>query len=165
MLFRSGDTPGVAQSNWLNNYLVEYSGRVSVAEVMERLASTQAEFTEDRTLYADGSLLSDADGLGVLSYQWQRSTDLVTWSNVSGASAQAYTLGDADVGKFVRTAISYTDGQGTAEVVYSASSLRIANVNDAPTGAVTITGTATQGQTLTASNNIADVDEIGRAHV
>jgi Ca2+-binding RTX toxin-like protein len=33
-------------------------------------------------------------------------------------------------------------------------------VNDAPTGAVSITGTATQGQTLTASSGVADVDGI-----
>ncbi|WP_171258251.1 hypothetical protein, partial [Acinetobacter baumannii] len=31
----------------------------------------------------------------------------------------------------------------------------------APTGSVTVTGTATQGQTLTASNNIADADGMG----
>src|SRR5207237_1025502 len=33
--------------------------------------------------------------------------------------------------------------------------------NDAPTGAVTISGTATQGQTLTAANTLADADGLG----
>ena len=37
----------------------------------------------------------------------------------------------------------------------------MANVNDAPTGSVTITGTATQGQTLTAGNTLADADGMG----
>ena len=36
-----------------------------------------------------------------------------------------------------------------------------AYVNNAPTGAVTITGTLTQGQTLTASNTLADIDGLG----
>jgi DNA-binding beta-propeller fold protein YncE len=33
--------------------------------------------------------------------------------------------------------------------------------NNPPTGAVTITGTATQGQTLTADNNLTDADGLG----
>ena len=37
----------------------------------------------------------------------------------------------------------------------------IANVNDAPTGTVGISGTPTQGQTLTASNTLADLDGLG----
>jgi hypothetical protein len=36
----------------------------------------------------------------------------------------------------------------------------VANVNDGPTGSVTITGTPAQGQTLTAANTLADVDGI-----
>ena len=43
----------------------------------------------------------------------------------------------------------------------SAATASVANVNDAPTGAVTIAGTATEGQTLTASNTLADADGLG----
>ena len=39
--------------------------------------------------------------------------------------------------------------------------IKVAAVNDAPTGVVSISGTATQGQTLTASNTLADVDGLG----
>ena len=57
---------------------------------------------------------------------------------------------------------SYTDGQGTAESVASADTAAVANVNDAPTGGVTINGTTpTQGQTLTAANTLADADGLG----
>ena len=35
------------------------------------------------------------------------------------------------------------------------------NLNDAPTGSVTITGTAKQGQTLTAASTLADLDGLG----
>ena len=38
----------------------------------------------------------------------------------------------------------------------------MANVNDAPTGAVTIDGTASQGQTLTANTSgVGDLDGLG----
>ena len=57
---------------------------------------------------------------------------------------------------------SYTDGHGTAESVSSAATAAVANVNDPPTGTVTIDDTTpTQGQTLTASNTLADADGLG----
>ncbi|MFM6397077.1 MAG: hypothetical protein ACKPFF_10395, partial [Planktothrix sp.] len=65
------------------------------------------------------------------------------------------------VGKKVKVKVSYTDGQGTAETVNSTPTTTVANVNDLPTGNVSITGTATQNQTLTATNTLADVDGLG----
>ncbi len=56
---------------------------------------------------------------------------------------------------------SYTDGSGTAESVSSSATALVTNVNDAPTGAVTVSGTASQGQTLTAGNTLADADGLG----
>jgi hypothetical protein len=56
---------------------------------------------------------------------------------------------------------SYTDGHGTNESVSSAATTAVANINDAPTGAVTIAGTATQGQTLSATHSLADADGLG----
>uniref|UniRef100_UPI001867D003 hypothetical protein n=1 Tax=Halomonas sp. 3A7M TaxID=2742616 RepID=UPI001867D003 len=56
---------------------------------------------------------------------------------------------------------SYTDDQGTAEAVTSAATESVANVNDAPTGGVIITGDAVEDQTLTASNTLADEDGLG----
>jgi hypothetical protein len=115
--------------------------------------------TEDQVLTADTSALTDDDGLGTLHYQWQRDTGS-GWGTV-GADQSTYTLGDADVGGVVRVLVSYTDSRGTFEVVTSAATAAIANVNDAPTGTVTITGTLTQGRTLTASNTLADADGLG----
>ena len=43
-----------------------------------------------------------------------------------------------------------------------AITVTVTNVNDAPTGAVTITGTATEGQVLTADlSTLADPDGLG----
>jgi Ca2+-binding RTX toxin-like protein len=57
--------------------------------------------------------------------------------------------------------LSYGVSDGTAAPVYATQSFTVAAVNDAPTGAVTIGGTTTQNQTLTAANTLADVDGLG----
>ena len=111
--------------------------------------------TEDQTLTA-GNTLADEDGLGTISYQWQR--DGV---DITSATNSTYTLTQADVGAVVKVVASYTDGEGTAESVSSAATAAVTNVNDAPTGAVTLSGTATEGQTLTAGNTLADEDGLG----
>jgi hypothetical protein len=58
--------------------------------------------------------LGDADGLGTISYQWQR--DGV---NVSGATSSNYVLGSSDVGSLISVVASYTDGGGNLEQVSS----------------------------------------------
>jgi hypothetical protein len=110
--------------------------------------------TQGQTLTASNTL-ADVDGLGAITYQW--------WRNGSntGATGSTYLLTQADVGSMITVRAVYTDGQGTPESVESAATSAIANVNDAPTGSVSISGTATQGQTLTASNTLADVDGMG----
>ena len=114
-------------------------------------SSVTGTASEDQTLTADASSVADADGLGASSYQWARSSDGgTTWSNIGGATGASYTLGDSDVGSQVRVNVSYTDGHGTAESLTSAASAVVANVNDAPTGGVSVTGTAREDQTLTA---------------
>ena len=115
--------------------------------------------TEDQTLTASNTL-ADLDGLGAISYHWQRDTGS-GFVNISGASASTYQLGDADVGATVRVVASYTDAKGTSESVASGATAPIANVNDAPTGTVAISGSATEDQTLTASNTLADLDGLG----
>jgi hypothetical protein len=119
--------------------------------------------TEDQVLTANTATLADPDGLGTLHYQWQRDTGS-GFVNV-GADQTTYTLGDADVGGVVRVVTSYVDGHGTAESATSAATAAIANVNDLPTGTVTITGTATENQVLTANTaTLADADGLGALH-
>ena len=111
--------------------------------------------TQGQTLTVINTL-ADVDGLDTVRYQWKANGTAIT-----GATGSTYTLGQADVGKTISVTASYTDGYGTVETVTSAATTAVANVNDAPTGTVTITGTATQGQTLTAANTLADVDGLG----
>jgi hypothetical protein len=83
--------------------------------------------TEDQTLTAVTTGISDADGLGPFSYQWRRNGVAV-----GGATSTTYVLGDADVGTQISVQVSYTDGQGTAESVTSAQTAAVVNVNDSP---------------------------------
>ena len=65
------------------------------------------------------------------------------------------------LGLAITVTASYTDGQGQFESVTSVATQAVTNVNDAPTGSVVITGTAKEGQVLTAFNNLADEDGPG----
>ena len=121
------------------------TGRVTLSGT----ATTGQTFTAANTL-------ADADGLGSISYQWKRAG-----AAISGATSTSYALVQADVGSAISVTASYTDGEGTAETVSSSATSAVANINDAPTGSVTISGTATQGETLTAANTLADVDGLG----
>ena len=116
--------------------------------------------TQGQTLTL-ANTLADADGLGAVSYQWEQSANGTVWSPIATATGTGLVLTQAQVGQQIRVVASYTDGQGTAESVASSATTAVANVNDAPTGAVTVTGTAAQGATLTASNTLADDDALG----
>ncbi|MCK1468509.1 DUF4082 domain-containing protein [Bradyrhizobium sp. CW10] len=111
--------------------------------------------TQNQTLTAT---VSDADGVpGSIAYQWQRSTDGTTWTNITGATASTLALTQAQVGSFIRVNAVYTDSLGSSETpVSAATATKVANVNDV--GVVTISGTATQNQMLTAS--VADPDGV-----
>jgi Ca2+-binding RTX toxin-like protein len=110
---------------------------------------------QNETLTVNQSL-ADINGLGTLSYEWLRDK-----STISGATQLSYVLTQADVGKPISVRASYTDGLGKLESVTSAETAAVINVNDSPTGTVTISGTAKQGQILTASSNLADADGLG----
>ncbi|MEN9360792.1 MAG: hypothetical protein RL095_2327 [Verrucomicrobiota bacterium] len=99
--------------------------------------------------------LGDADGKGTVTYTWKDAA-----GNTLGSGA-TYTPGLSAVGKQIKVVASWTDAHGKAESVSSVLTSAVTNTNDAPTGSVTITGAASQGQTLMASNNIADGDGLG----
>ncbi len=58
--------------------------------------------------------ITDADGMGVVSYQWYRDGDAI-----SGAADETYTIVTADINKSLTVKASYTDGSSTAETVSS----------------------------------------------
>ncbi|MBK6471139.1 MAG: hypothetical protein IPF94_10455 [Betaproteobacteria bacterium] len=115
---------------------------------------------QGRTLTAT-STLADADGLGTLAYQWQSSPDSISWAAVAGATSATLRLTQAQVGAQMRVVVNYTDGRGSVESVTSNTTDAIANLNDAPTGSIRITGTVKQGSALSATQNLADIDGLG----
>jgi Ca2+-binding RTX toxin-like protein len=147
---------------------VTSAGTASIANVNDAptgAVSVTGTTTEDQVLTADTSTLADADALGTLSYDWQRKVGVGSFVSIGAADQATYTLGDADVGATIRVVVSYTDQQLTAETVTSTATASIAAVDDAPTGAVTISGTTTEDQVLTADPSaVADADGLGTFH-
>ncbi len=116
---------------------------------------------EDQTLTAVTSALADEDDLGTFSYQWWASEDDNNEA-ISGETDNTLTLTQDQVGKTITVVVSYTDGQDTPETKTSPPTIAVTNVNDLPTGEVTITGTAREDQTLTAvTSALADEDDLG----
>ena len=117
---------------------------------------------EDQTLTANSDNLADADVLGALGYQWQRSNDSGDFENIENATSETYTLGDDDVGREVRVQVNYTDANNTPESLTSDATNAVSNINDNPSGSVTIDGTAREDETLTANvDNVTDADGLG----
>jgi len=110
--------------------------------------------TQGHTLTAHNTL-ADIDGLsGTIRYQWQ-----VDEVDISGATGATLLLAEAQADHQVRVVASYTDDAGHATSVNS-NATSVASQHS-PTGSVMITGTAISGQTLTASNTLADADALG----
>ena len=100
--------------------------------------------TAGQTLSASNSL-ADIDGLGIIGYQWQRSSDGNSWSAIASATGNTYTLSAADVGQHVRVEARYIDDGGTAEVVASTATTPVAaqlNLIEGVPGNDPLTGTA-----------------------
>ena len=119
---------------------------------------------QNQTLTANPATIVDADGLSnpQFTFQWQANRG-VGWVNIAGAISSTFVLTQAQVGQNMRVVVSYVDDFGVHESVASDILDPVANVNDAPTGAVLISDTTPdQGQTLTAlTGGIADLDGLG----
>ncbi|MGB4065513.1 MAG: VCBS domain-containing protein, partial [Azonexus sp.] len=103
-----------------------YTDDGGIAEAPVSSARTIADLPEAGSVAVTGALVpgetlnavvSDADGLvnAAPTYQWQVSVDGTNWSSISGATYSAYTLANADGGKYFRVLTSYTDDMGNTE--------------------------------------------------
>ena len=83
--------------------------------------------TEGLVLTADVSTLADEDGLGTMTYEWNRSGIAIP-----GATGATYTLTQADVGETMTVTASYIDGQGTPESMTSAPTAAVESSDEIP---------------------------------
>ncbi len=104
--------------------------------------------TQGKTLTASHTL-ADSDGIGAITYRWYADGTLV-----KGTVGASLVLAEAQVGKAITVAASYTDGRGNAESKTSSATVAVANINDA--GSVRIRGIASDNQSLTALVSDAD---------
>jgi Ca2+-binding RTX toxin-like protein len=116
---------------------------------------------EGQLLTVDLSGISDANGLGAFSVQWQYLNG-ATWTDIPGATGTSFTpndpnilqqlLGDiSEIGRQLRVEVSFTDGLGTLETVYSAPTLAVAERSG-----LTLNGTLLTNNTL----NGGDGDDV-----
>ena len=104
-------------------------------------------------LRLDGSVVSANDSIPVADINSNKLI-YIPGTNGNGTSYTSFTFQVKDDGG---TANSGTDTDPSPNTV----TIDVNAVNDSPTGSVTISGTATQGQVLTASNTLADLDGLG----
>ena len=114
------------------------------------------------TLTADTSGISDEDGLDNVSYSYQWRA---AGADISGATGSIYTLSDADEGRTITVAVSFSDDRGNSESLTSAATAAVLPKPNSPaTGLPTISGTAQVGETLTADiSGISDADGLNNA--
>lgn len=127
---------------------------VNVNDTPEGVVLIEGRAQEGETLDAVVQL-DDADGLGNFSYQW-----LANGQAIDGATAARYIPIESNIGAELTVIVTYVDGHGTEETVTSAPTLPVLDDNFAATGEVTINGDAVQGNTLTVSHTLEDLDGI-----
>ncbi|PMZ70955.1 peroxidase family protein [Pseudomonas sp. FW305-70] len=85
---------------------------------------------------------TDANGVGVVTHQWQVGGIGVPFTDIAGATGLTFTPTQAQVGLSLRVVASFTDGLGTLEQVFSAPTTVVGDVIVGTAGADILTGTA-----------------------
>jgi len=130
-----------------NSVVPAVSGTASVGNALSSSTGTWSDVDPSTTLS--------------YSYQWYRADDNggTNEALITGASASSYNLTSTDAHKYLRVIVTANDGNGSAD--QSATSLRTAIGNSAPTNSVVpaITGSASVGSALNVdSGTWTDVD-------
>ena len=116
-----------------NTYSVEVTatdssgaaGMITVTIAVTNLdeAGTVTLSTEEPTVGAElTATLNDPDG-GVtdVTWQWDRSADMDSWMDISGATSMSYTPTSIDVGYYLRATATYTDPLGSGKTARAVS--------------------------------------------
>jgi alpha-tubulin suppressor-like RCC1 family protein len=114
------------------------------------LPTTSGTTTQGQTLTAAKGSWSNSPTS--YAYQWRRcSSSGASCSDISSAASSSYILILADVGLTIRVVVTASNSYGSASATSSQTAV-VVGLPPANTSLPTISGTTTQGQTLTASN-------------
>ncbi|MGB3404081.1 MAG: leucine-rich repeat domain-containing protein [Microcoleaceae cyanobacterium] len=73
------------------------------------------DLIEDSTLFAE---VFDPDGIASpIEYQWQSSKNGINWTDIAGATDEAFTPGDEEAGRHLQVNVSYSDYDGNFESI------------------------------------------------
>lgn len=98
------------------------------------------------------AMVEDGNGIsGTITYQWA-----AAGNNIANATESTYIITANELGETLTVTATYTDDQGFDSVVSSASTAAVAPAPPDAPGTLTINGTATVGETLTAQLNDPD---------
>ena len=115
----SGDATSTSFELAINNTNDLPTGRLIIAGSAE----------PGKVLGVSATALSDEDGMGVPSYQWQLSANgSSSWTDIVGATGDTLMLTPQYSGQAVRAIASYTDLRGTQEHVTSSPTARVGGV-------------------------------------
>ncbi|WP_353861388.1 DUF4347 domain-containing protein [Azospirillum formosense] len=140
-------------------------GASNGAPVNSVVPNVSGTATVGNALSATNGTWSDPDGDPLsYSYQWYRADDTngTNAASISGATSASYTLTTSDAHKYLRVVVRANDGNANTT---TASSAYTAILNSAPVNSVvpSVTGTATVGNALTATNGTwSDADNDSR---
>ena len=118
---------------------------------------------EDNTIKIDVSGISDEDGVGQFTYQWERSYDAAHWTpyQTNSSNPALLRLNQPEVGFAYRAIVSYVDGFGTTETLVTPATNMVQNIDDPVEGEVMVVGQAKKGQRLQIdTSNLSDDDGI-----
>ena len=118
---------------------------------------------EDNRIKIDVSGISDEDGVGQFTYQWERSSDAARWTpyQTNSSNPALLRLNQPEVGFAYRAIVSYVDGFGTTETLVTPATNMVQNIDDPVEGEVMVVGQAKKGQRLQIdTSNLSDDDGI-----
>jgi hypothetical protein len=118
---------------------------------------------EDNTIKIDVSGISDEDGVGQFTYQWERSSDAARWTpyQTNSSNPALLRLNQPEVGFAYRAIVSYVDAFGTTETLVTPATNMVQNIDDPVEGEVLVVGQTKKGQRLQIdTSNLSDDDGI-----
>ncbi|MDE2801481.1 MAG: cadherin domain-containing protein, partial [Chloroflexota bacterium] len=102
--------------------------------------------------------LDDDDGnVSNESWQWQRSSNRSSWTDIAGATSRNYTATTDDIGRYLRAVASYEDDRGGSKEASAEVTGRIGDANDRPS-----TNNAPEFADTTAERSIGQGTAAGR---